>query len=65
MDPLFQKLWTVLNFKVLHIHSLAMSGVQRREFSVQGSESGVESPASRAQRPNLASRVQEFRYDDL
>ena len=40
-----------------------MSGVQRREFSIQGSESSVQSPASRVQRPepsiqSPASRVQ-------
>ena len=57
MDPLFQKLSTVLNFKVLTSpveHS--MSGVQRRQCNIQGSGSSVQSPASKVQRP--ASRVQ-------
>ena len=53
MDPLFQKLWTVLNFKVLtSTVQRSMSGVQHREFSVHGSESSVQSPASSVQRPD-------------
>ena len=52
MDPLFQKLWTVLNFKILtSTFWRSMSEVQHREFSVQGLESSVQSPASRVQRP--------------
>ena len=63
MDPL-EKLWTVLNFKGLtSTVQSPMSGVQRREFIVQGSESSVQSPTSTIQHPESSvqspmSRVQ-------
>ena len=58
-NPLFPKLWTVLNFKVL----TSTSSVQRSESNVQSAgsrvqcrESSVQSPASRVQVP--VSRMQ-------
>ena len=73
MDPLFPKLWTVLNFKVLtfsahrtesRVESPA-SGVQIPGFRVQGLAfrvqhpgSSVHGPASKVRRPASSSCVQ-------
>ena len=55
--PLFLKLWTVLNFKVLtSIFQHSESRVQRPESRVQRSESSAQSPGFRVQWPE--SRVQ-------
>ena len=62
MDPLFQKLSTVLNFKVLTSPvERSMSGVQRRQFNVQGSGSSVQSPASSLQSPESSVESPAFR----
>ena len=80
IDPLFPKLWKVLNLKVLtSTVQRSTSGVQRPESraqrpessiqssvsGVQGPESSVQSPTSRDQRPTLMSRVQKSRYAHL
>ena len=50
IDPLFPKLWTVLNLKVFNIHSPAFS-IQSPAFRVQRPESSIQSPESSVQRP--------------
>ena len=62
MDPLFPKLWTVLDF-----HSLAFSvrssasRVQRPEFRVQRPESKVQRPESNVQCPECSVQSPESR----
>ena len=52
IDPLFPRVWTVLNFKVLTFTvQRSASGVQRPK--VQSSEPSIQGPASRVQRPEF------------